>query len=309
MTLYDENNNPVSLDLESVQNAIDTLKTLSENYDDGDYVELTEADDIITCYENYLSVVEACELLNEASEMTYFEEKSKGFEFGQLSDDKNMRDVLKNFNANTRELSKRYRRFLKENKFDEAQKVIDECQRILNDCKSEIKKMPASKICNLYYLIIPIATSIAAFVSVPIVKKNIGYTSKGLIKVGAGAGALAGGVTLLSSLATWRKKVKEINTKENTGEEVSKEMNWAKVTILNILDNYQKQLTNCTAHIRKVNSKYGAKLTKDDARSIVQRINQIDNAITKSLKYDPARANKLKAEKRELQARLRELRR
>lgn len=304
MTLYDEYGNPVSLDLESVQSAIDTLGSLSENYDDG-FEELTEASDIIAYYENYISLNEACDALEEAAGFEYLEEKSgRGFE--KLTNNREMRMVYSNWSNKTRELNKRYRRFIKEGKFDEAQKAIDECQRLLNEVKADIKKMPAATICNLGAVIPGLLLSVAAFVSTPILKKY-GVETKQMISVGIGYGAGTGVGALINAVKTWRRKVKEANLKINNGEDATKELNWCKTNLLNLLDNYQKQLNNCNAYLRKVKSKYNTKRTYEDADGISMRLKQIDSELQRSLKYDPSKAARLRAEKKALQAKMRAL--
>ena len=57
MILYDENGSPVSLDLEAVQNAIDTIGSLTEENDM--YVEEASADELDAYYEDYLALVNA----------------------------------------------------------------------------------------------------------------------------------------------------------------------------------------------------------------------------------------------------------
>ena len=147
MILYDENGSPVSLDLEAVQNAINTLGSLTEDNDM--YFEEASADELAAYYEDYLALMDADNAfaVAEASEVVS-EAKNN-----PLHNNRDMKDVIKVNNNQIRDINKRMRKALRRKDFDEADKLCEQGLSISKATYAEIKKMPASVIGN----IIPIA--------------------------------------------------------------------------------------------------------------------------------------------------------
>jgi predicted translin family RNA/ssDNA-binding protein len=335
MTLYDENNNPVSLDLEAVQNAIDTLSTLQENYVDSDeLVSLESAEEIGEAYNLYFMLEDMCDQMDSV-----FESVNESF----ASNNKDMKAVFKEATRNIRHYTRQYRKHLILTKFNEAQQNLDEIQKILTDLKSQIKKMPASKICNASSLIVPTLVATLAVVAIPIAAKAIKSKmgeggeiddseisdledeefddddfyyggindflneNKNIVVKGTIVASAAGVVTLLNSIKAWKVKAKEANRKANTGEDASREMNWCKATLLNMIAGHERALLRRRGHLQKAKSVIGGVKKFGSVHTIKRRIKQIDGQLNKNLSYDPRLKSKLTAEKRSLENQLRHL--
>ena len=248
MILYDENGSPVSLDLEAVQNAIDTLGSLTEDNDM--YFEEASADELAAYYEDYLSLMDADNAIAVAEATEIVTEKNN-----PLHNNSDMKDVLRSYNNVTRDLNKRIRKALRQDNYAEAEKLYDQAISNIKACQSEIKKMPASVIGNIMPVVIGSMVAIGALVSIPIGKKiasklpekqaavaKRAATNRGAFVGGAGIGfaltsAIKGQITMI------RQKHKEAMRKANSGEEVSKEMNWCKAELLSSFDRVIKSFT------------------------------------------------------------------
>ena len=125
----------------------------------------------------------------------------------------------------------------------------------------------------------------------------------------AGGGVAAGTVlaAITSQVVTIRQKHKEAMRKANSGEDVSKEMNWCKAAILSSFDRVIKSFTKVKAQIKKAKSEYKTSNVYDDADSITKRIADINKQLDKNLSYDPKKAGQLKAEKQKLMQKLNSL--
>ena len=316
MILYDENGSPVSLDLEAVQNAINTLGSLTEDNDM--YFEEASADELDAYYEDYLALVnadnafavaEATELVSEAKNNT-------------LHNNKDMKDVIKANNNQIRDINKRMRKALRRKDFDEAEKLCEQGLSISKATYSEIKKMPASIIGNIIPVAISAVIAAATLVSAPIassiLKKSV-YDSYDVYEEGAryrrnqllaaGAGTAAGTVlsAITSQVIMIRQKHKEAMRKANSGEDVSKEMNWCKAALLSSFDRVIKSFIKVKVQIKKAKAEYKTANVYDDADSITKRIKDINKQLDKDLSYDPKKAGQLKAEKQKLMQKLNSL--
>ena len=312
MILYDENGSPVSLDLEAVQNAIDTLGSLTENNDI--VYEEASAEELAAYYEDYLSLMDADNAIAVAEATEIVTEKNN-----PLHNNSDMKDVLRSYNNVTRDLNKRIRKALRQDNYAEAEKLYDQVISNIKACQSEIKKMPASVIGNIMPVAIGSMVAIGALVSIPIGKKiaskfpenqaavaKRAATNRGDFVGGAGIGfaltaAIKGQITMI------RQKHKEAMRKANYGEDVSKEMNWCKAQILASYDKALKQTIAKKAEIKKAKSEYKTANVYDDADSIRSRINDINKQLDKNLSYDPKKAGMLKAEKQKLMQKLNSL--
>lgn len=309
MTLYDENGNPVSLDLEAVQNAIDTLGSLTEN---DMYFEEASVDELNAYYEEYLALVDADNAFAVA-EATEVVSEAKG---NPMHNNRDMKDVVKANNTQIRDINKRMRKALRRKDFDEAEKLCEQGLSISKATYAEIKKMPASIIGNIVPVAISAVIATATLVSAPIassiLKKSgnddlAAVAKKNLLATGGGmaAGTLLGAIT--NQVVTIRQKHKEAMRKANSGEDVSKEMNWCKAAILSSFDRVIKSFTKVKAQIKKAKSVYKTRNVYDDANSIKARINDINKQLDKDLSYDPKKAGMLKAEKQKLMQKLNSL--
>lgn len=313
MTLYDENGSPVSLDLEAVQNAIDTLGSLTENNDI--VYEEASAEELAAYYEDYLSLMDADNAIAVA-EATEIVTEAKN---NPLHNNSDIKDVLRSYNNVTRDLNKRMRKALRQDNYAEAEKLCDQAISNVKACRSEIKKMPASVIGNIMPVAIGSMVAIGALVSIPIGRKlasklpekyqddaKQASTNRGAFVAGAGIGfaltkAIKGQITMI------RQKHKEAMRKANTGADVSKEMNWCKAEILASFDKSLKHLLAKKAEIKKAKSEYKTANVYDDADSIKSRIADINKQLDKNLSYDPKKAGQLKAEKQKLMQKLNSL--
>ena len=162
MTLYDENGDQVSLDLEAVQNAIDTLGSLTEENDM--YFEEASADELDAYYEDYLALVDADNAcaVPEATELVSEAKKNP------LHNNRDMKDVIKANNNQIRDINKRMRKALRRKDFDEAEKLCEQGLSISKATYAEIKKMPASIIGNIIPVAISAGIAAATLVSAPI---------------------------------------------------------------------------------------------------------------------------------------------
>lgn len=308
MILYDENGSPVSLDLEAVQNAIDTLGSLTEN---DMYFEEASVDELNAYYEEYLALVdadnafavaEATELVTEAKE-------------NPLHNNRDIKDVFRANNNQIRDINKRMRKALRRKDFDEAEKLCEQGLSISKASYAEIKKMPASIIGNIVPVAIGAIIAAATLVSAPIasnILKKAGdddgarYKKTQLLAAGGTAAAtLLAAIT--SQVVTIRQKHKEAMRKANSGEDVSKEMNWCKAALLSSLNRVIKSFTKVKAQIKKAKSEYKTSNVYDDADSITTRIADINKQLDKNLSYDPKKAGMLKAEKQKLMQKLNSL--
>ena len=310
MILYDENGSPVSLDLEAVQNAIDTVGSLTEENDM--YFEEASADELDAYYEDYLALVDADNAFAVAEATELVSEAKKN----PLHNNRDMKDVIKANNNQIRDINKRMRKALRRKDFDEAEKLCDQGLSISKATYAEIKKMPASVIGNIIPIAIGSIIAAAALASAPIassiLKKSGDEDGARYMKnhlLAAGGGAAAGTVlsAITSQIVTIRQKHKEAMRKANSGEDVSKEMNWCKAAILSSLDRAIKSLTKKKAQIKKAKSEYKTSNVYDDADSITKRIKDINKQLDKNLSYDPKKAGQLKAEKQKLMQKLNSL--
>ena len=310
MILYDENGSPVSLDLEAVQNAIDTLGSLTEENDM--YFEEASVDQLNAYYEDYLALVDADNAFAVA-EATEFVAEAKE---NPLHNNRDMKDVVKANNNQIRDINKRMRKALRRKDFDEAEKLCEQGLSISKATYTEIKKMPASIIGNIVPVAISAIIAAATLVSAPIansiLKKSgnddlAAVAKKNLLATGGGmaAGTLLGAIT--NQVVTIRQKHKEAMRKANSGEDVSKEMNWCKAAILSSFDRVIKSFTKVKVQIKKAKLAYKTSNAYDDADSIKARINDINKQLDKDLSYDPKKAGALKAEKQKLMQKLNSL--
>lgn len=310
MILYDENGSPVSLDLEAVQNAINTLGSLTEDNDM--YFEEASADELAAYYEDYLALIDADNAfaVAEASEVVS-EAKNN-----PLHNNRDMKDVIKANNNQIRDINKRMRKALRRKDFDEADKLCEQGLSISKATYAEIKKMPASVIGNIIPIAIGSIIAAATLASAPIashILKKSGDEDgardmKGKL-LAAGAGTAAGTVlsAITAQVVTIRQKHKEAMRKANSGEDVSKEMNWCKAALLSSFDRVIKSFTKVKAQIKKAKSEYKTSNVYDDADSITKRIADINKQLDKNLSYDPKKAGQLKAEKQKLMQKLNSL--
>lgn len=310
MILYDENGSPVSLDLEAVQNAINTLGSLTEDNDM--YFEEASADELAAYYEDYLALMDADNAfaVAEASEVVS-EAKNN-----QLHNNRDMKDVIKANNNQIRDINKRMRKALRRKDFDEADKLCEQGLSISKATYAEIKKMPASVIGNIIPIAIGSIIAAAALASAPIashILKKSGDEDgardmKGKL-LAAGAGTAAGTVlsAITSQVIMIRQKHKEAMRKANSGEDVSKEMNWCKAALLSSFDRVIKSFIKVKVQIKKAKSEYKTANVYDDADSITKRIKDINKQLDKDLSYDPKKAGQLKAEKQKLMQKLNSL--
>ena len=310
MILYDENGSPVSLDLEAVQNAINTLGSLTEDNDM--YFEEASADELAAYYEDYLALMDADNAfaVAEASEVVS-EAKNN-----PLHNNRDMKDVIKANNNQIRDINKRMRKALRRKDFDEADKLCEQGLSISKATYAEIKKMPASVIGNIIPIAIGSIIAAAALASAPIashILKKSGDEDgarymKGIL-LAAGGGAAAGTVlsAITSQIVTIRQKHKEAMRKANSGEDVSKEMNWCKAALLSSFDRVIKSFIKVKVQIKKAKSEYKTSNVYDDADSITKRIKDINKQLDKDLSYDPKKAGQLKAEKQKLMQKLNSL--
>ena len=310
MILYDENGSPVSLDLEAVQNAINTLGSLTEDNDM--YFEEASADELAAYYEDYLALMDADNAfaVAEASEVVS-EAKNN-----PLHNNRDMKDVIKANNNQIRDINKRMRKALRRKDFDEADKLCEQGLSISKATYAEIKKMPASVIGNIIPIAIGSIIAAAALASAPIashiLKKSGDEDGARYMKgqlLAAGGGTAAGTVlaAITSQVIMIRQKHKEAMRKANSGEDVSKEMNWCKAALLSSFDRVIKSFTKVKAQIKKAKSKYKTSNVYDDADSITKRIADINKQLDKNLSYDPKKAGQLKAEKQKLMQKLNSL--
>lgn len=310
MILYDENGSPVSLDLEAVQNAINTLGSLTEDNDM--YFEEASADELAAYYEDYLALMDADNAfaVAEASEVVS-EAKNN-----PLHNNRDMNDVIKANNNQIRDINKRMRKALRRKDFDEAEKLCEQGLSISKATYAEIKKMPASVIGNIIPIAIGSIIAAAALASAPIashiLKKSGDEDGARYMKgklLAAGGGAAVGTVlsAITSQIVTIRQKHKEAMRKANSGEDVSKEMNWCKAALLSSFDRVIKSFIKVKAQIKKAKSEYKTSNVHDDADSITKRIADINKQLDKNLSYDPKKAGQLKAEKQKLMQKLNSL--
>ena len=310
MILYDENGSPVSLDLEAVQNAINTLGSLTEDNDM--YFEEASADELAAYYEDYLALMDADNAfaVAEASEVVS-EAKNN-----PLHNNRDMKDVIKANNNQIRDINKRMRKALRRKDFDEAEKLCEQGLSISKATYAEIKKMPASVIGNIIPIAIGSIIAAAALASAPIassiLKKSGDENGARSMKnhlLAAGGGIAAGTVlaAITNQVVTIRQKHKEAMRKANSGEDVSKEMNWCKAAILSSFDRVIKSFIKVKVQIKKAKSEYKTSNVYDDADSITKRIADINKQLDKDLSYDPKKAGQLKAEKQKLMQKLNSL--
>lgn len=310
MILYDENGSPVSLDLEAVQNAIDTLGSLTEENDM--YFEEASVDQLNAYYEDYLALVDADNAFAVAEATEFVTEAKKN----PLHNNRDMQDVIRASNNQIRDINKRMRKALRRKDFDEAEKLCEQGLSISKATYAEIKKMPASIIGNIVPVAISAVIATATLVSAPIashILKKSGdedgarYMKNQLLAYGGGvaAGTVLGAIT--AQVVTIRQKHKEAMRKANSGEDVSKEMNWCKAAILSSFDRVIKSFTKVKAQIKKAKSEYKTSNVYDDADSITKRIADINKQLDKDLSYDPKKAGMLKAEKQKLMQKLNSL--
>ena len=310
MILYDENGSPVSLDLEAVQNAINTLGSLTEENDM--YFEEASADELDAYYEDYLALVDADNAFAVAEATELVSEAKKN----PLHNNRDMKDVIKANNNQIRDINKRMRKALRRKDFDEAEKLCEQGLSISKATYAEIKKMPASIIGNIIPVAISAVIAAATLVSAPIASsilkksgdENGARSMKNHLLV-AGGGAAAGTVlgAITNQVIMVRQKHKEAMRKANSGEEVSKEMNWCKAALLSSFDRVIKSFTKVKAQIKKAKSEYKTTNVYDDADSITKRIADINKQLDKDLSYDPKKAGQLKAEKQKLMQKLNSL--
>lgn len=309
MTLYDENGNPVSLDLEAVQNAIDVLGNLSES---DMYFEEASAEELDAYYEYYLALVDADNAFAVAEATEVVSEAKKN----PLHNNRDMKDVIKVNNNQIRDINKRMRKALRRKDFDEAEKLCDQGLSISKASYAEIKKMPASIIGNIIPVAISAVIAGATLVSAPIassiLKKSgnddlAAVAKKNLLAAGGGMATGTVLAAITNQVVTIRQKHKEAMRKANSGEDVSKEMNWCKAAILSSFDRVIKSFIEIKAQIKKAKSEYNTLNVYDDADSIKQRINDINKQLDKDLSYDPKKAGMLKAEKQKLMQKLNSL--
>ena len=310
MILYDENGSPVSLDLEAVQNAINTLGSLTEDNDM--YFEEASADELAAYYEDYLALMDADNAIAVAEASEVVSEAKNN----PLHNNRDMKDVIKANNNQIRDINKRMRKALRRKDFDEAEKLCEQGLSISKATYAEIKKMPASVIGNIIPIAIGSIIAAAALASAPIassiLKKSGDENGARSMKnhlLAAGGGAAAGTVlaAITSQVVTIRQKHKEAMRKANSGEEVSKEMNWCKAALLSSFDRVIKSFTKVKAQIKKAKSEYKTTNVYDDADSITKRIADINKQLDKDLSYDPKKAGQLKAEKQKLMQKLNSL--
>ena len=310
MILYDENGSPVSLDLEAVQNAIDTLGSLTEENDM--YFEEASADELAAYYEDYLALVNADNAFAVAEATELVSEAKKN----SLHNNRDMKDVIKANNNQIRDINKRMRKALRRKDFDEADKLCEQGLSISKATYAEIKKMPASVIGNIIPIAIGSIIAAAALASAPIashiLKKSGDEDGARYMKgklLAAGGGAAAGTVlsAITSQIVTIRQKHKEAMRKANSGEDVSKEMNWCKAALLSSFDRVIKSFIKVKVQIKKAKSEYKTSNVYDDADSITKRIADINKQLDKNLSYDPKKAGQLKAEKQKLMQKLNSL--
>ena len=310
MILYDENGSPVSLDLEAVQNAIDTLGSLTEENDM--YFEEASADELDAYYEDYLALVNADNAFAVAEATELVSEAKKN----PLHNNRDMKDVIKANNNQIRDINKRMRKALRRKDFDEAEKLCEQGLSISKATYAEIKKMPASVIGNIIPIAIGSIIAAAALASAPIassiLKKSGDENGARSMKnhlLAAGGGIAAGTVlgAITNQVVTIRQKHKEAMRKANSGEDVSKEMNWCKAALLSSFDRVIKSFTKVKAQIKKSKSEYKTSNVYDDADSITKRIADINKQLDKDLSYDPKKAGQLKAEKQKLMQKLNSL--
>lgn len=310
MILYDENGSPVSLDLEAVQNAINTLGSLTEDNDM--YFEEASADELAAYYEDYLALMDADNAfaVAEASEVVS-EAKNN-----PLHNNRDMKDVIKANNNQIRDINKRMRKALRRKDFDEADKLCEQGLSISKATYAEIKKMPASVIGNIIPVAIGSLIAAAALASAPIassiLKKSGDENGARSMKnhlLAAGGGAAVGTVlaAITNQVVTIRQKHKEAMRKANSGEDVSKEMNWCKAALLSSFDRVIKSFIKVKVQIKKAKSEYKTTNVYDDADSITKRIKDINKQLDKDLSYDPKKAGQLKAEKQKLMQKLNSL--
>ena len=310
MILYDENGSPVSLDLEAVQNAINTLGSLTEDNDM--YFEEASADELAAYYEDYLALMDADNAfaVAEASEVVS-EAKNN-----PLHNNRDMKDVIKANNNQIRDINKRMRKALRRKDFDEADKLCEQGLSISKATYAEIKKMPASVIGNIIPIAIGSIIAAAAVASAPIashILKKSGdedgarYMKNHLLAAGGGAAAGTVLAAITNQVVTSRQKHKEAMRKANSGEDVSKEMNWCKAALLSSFDRVIKSFIKVKAQIKKAKSEYKTSNVYDDADSITKRIKDINKQLDKDLSYDPKKAGQLKAEKQKLMQKLNSL--
>ena len=310
MILYDENGSPVSIDLEAVQNAIDTLGSLTEENDM--YFEEASADELDAYYEDYLALVNADNAFAVAEATELVSEAKKN----PLHNNRDMKDVIKANNNQIRDINKRMRKALRRKDFDEAEKLCEQGLSISKATYAEIKKMPASIIGNIIPVAIGSLIAAAALASAPIassiLKKSGDENGARSMKnhlLAAGGGAAVGTVlaAITNQVVTIRQKHKEAMRKANSGEDVSKEMNWCKAALLSSFDRVIKSFIKVKVQIKKAKSEYKTSNVYDDADSITKRIKDINKQLDKDLSYDPKKAGQLKAEKQKLMQKLNSL--
>ena len=310
MILYDENGSPVSLDLEAVQNAINTLGSLTEDNDM--YFEEASADELAAYYEDYLALMDADNAIAVA-EATEVVSEAKN---NPLHNNRDMKDVIKANNNQIRDINKRMRKALRRKDFDEADKLCEQGLSISKATYAEIKKMPASVIGNIIPIAIGSIIAAATLASAPIanhILKKSGdedgarYMKNHLLAAGGGAAAGTVLAAITNQVVTIRQKHKEAMRKANSGEDVSKEMNWCKAALLSSFDRVIKSFTKVKAQIKKAKSEYKTSNVYDDADSITKRIADINKQLDKNLSYDPKKAGQLKAEKQKLMQKLNSL--
>ena len=311
MTLYDESGNAVELDLEAMQNAIDTLSTFDESYDDLFTEDFTESE-LLEYYVDYVDLNETVEILTEKIEDTM----AKGLEYSER--DKNVSTELRDYVVNVKAIIKRYKMALRERKYDVALKELDAAKKLTAQVKAEVRSMPVSKgILQNITIVISFALALASLIAIPIVRKSkkVGemLDKKGVSKdqftkaaaAVAGNAIVSGGITaLLGPITNLKNKVKDIREANNRGETPkANDYNAIKNVALGVIKSYEKYLGKLSVNLTKLRSFSRTVDVYDTADDIQRRIEQLESKLNRNL--DPAKARKVREELAKLKEELR----
>lgn len=307
MTLYDESGNAVELDLEAMQNAIDTLSTIDESYDDLFTEDFTE-NDLLEYYVEYVELTETADILNEKIEDTV----AKNLEYSERN--KNIRQEYKDYIADLTAITKRYRQALRERKYDVALKELDAAKKLTAQVKSEVRSMPVKKdILVTIFIIVSFLVAIARLIAIPIVRKKGGIKTLGwdkkqsttMLSIGAGEAIVAGGIAvLMGPIQNIKNKVKDIREANNRGETPKvNEYNTVKNLVLNAIKFYEKYLNALSGQLARARSLSKTVDVFDNTSDLERRIAQLEKKLDRNL--DPAKAKKVREELARLKEELR----
>lgn len=307
MTLYDESGNAVELDLEAMQNAIDTLSTIDESYDDLFTEDFTE-NDLLEYYVEYVELTETADILNEKIEDTV----AKNLEYSERN--KNIRQEYKDYIADLTAITKRYRKALRERKYDVALKELDAAKKLTAQVKAEVRSMPVKKdILVTIFIIVSFLVAIARLIAIPIVRKNGGIKTFGwdkkqsttALSIGAGEAIVAGGIAvLMGPIQNIKNKVKDIREANNRGETPKvNEYNTVKNLVLNAIKFYEKYLNALSGQLTRARSLSKTVDVFDNTSDLERRIAQLEKKLDRNL--DPAKAKRIREELAKLKEELR----